>query len=148
MRLSFCFRTWFQHCSFLSRTTLQHYHYRRSRHTARCMCTRLSRTESYLGEGGSTSHSQQRIQVTSRFLCECRRANIFLFLVLRTSRVEFEGPKTTLYIRGAKMTDAGWYQCTATSPAGTAITKCKVTVIRKCSSLWHYSMLKQSSLVL
>ncbi len=28
------------------------------------------------------------------------------------------------------MTDAGWYQCTATSPAGTAITKCKVTVIR------------------
>jgi hypothetical protein len=30
------------------------------------------------------------------------------------------------------MTDAGWYQCTATSPAGTAITKCKVTVIRMC----------------
>jgi hypothetical protein len=45
-------------------------------------------------------------------------------------RVEFEGPKTTLFIRGAKLTDAGWYQCTATSPAGTAITKCKVTVIR------------------
>lgn len=46
------------------------------------------------------------------------------------SRVEFEGPKTTLYIRGAKMTDAGWFQCTATSPAGTCVTKCKVTVIR------------------
>jgi hypothetical protein len=30
------------------------------------------------------------------------------------------------------MTDAGWYQCTAISPAGTAITKCKVTVIRMC----------------
>lgn len=45
--------------------------------------------------------------------------------------MEFEGPKTTLYIRGAKMTDAGFYQCTATSPAGTAITKCRVTVIRK-----------------
>jgi hypothetical protein len=28
------------------------------------------------------------------------------------------------------MVDAGWYQCTAISPAGTAITKCKVTVIR------------------
>jgi len=28
------------------------------------------------------------------------------------------------------MTDAGWYQCTATSPAGTCVTKCKVTVIR------------------
>lgn len=48
------------------------------------------------------------------------------------SRVEFEGPKTTLYIRGAKLTDAGFFQCTATSPAGTAITKCRVTVIRTC----------------
>jgi hypothetical protein len=28
------------------------------------------------------------------------------------------------------MVDAGWYQCTAISPAGKAITKCKVTVIR------------------
>lgn len=28
------------------------------------------------------------------------------------------------------MTDAGWYQCTATSAAGTAVTKCRVTVIR------------------
>ncbi|CAM2700506.1 unnamed protein product [Rotaria socialis] len=44
-------------------------------------------------------------------------------------KVEYEGAKTTLYIREAKMTDAGWYQCTATSPAGTAITKCRVTVI-------------------
>ncbi|CAF1673059.1 unnamed protein product, partial [Adineta ricciae] len=44
-------------------------------------------------------------------------------------KVEFEGAKTTLYIRNAKMIDAGWYQCTATSPAGTAVTKCKVTVI-------------------
>ncbi|CAF4167212.1 unnamed protein product, partial [Rotaria sp. Silwood2] len=44
-------------------------------------------------------------------------------------KVEFEGAKTTLYIREAKLTDAGWYQCTATSIAGTAITKCKVTVI-------------------
>jgi hypothetical protein len=45
--------------------------------------------------------------------------------------MEFEGPKTTLFIRVAKMSDAGWYQCTATSLAGTAITKCRVTVIRK-----------------
>ncbi|CAF3405101.1 unnamed protein product [Rotaria sp. Silwood1] len=44
-------------------------------------------------------------------------------------KVETEGAKTTLFIRQAKMTDAGWYQCTATSIAGTAITKCKVTVI-------------------
>jgi hypothetical protein len=33
------------------------------------------------------------------------------------------------------MTDAGWYQCTATSPAGTCVTKCKVTVIRMYSYL-------------
>jgi len=47
----------------------------------------------------------------------------------REYKVEFEGPKTTLYIRTAKLTDAGWFQCTATSPAGTCVTKCKVTVI-------------------
>lgn len=32
------------------------------------------------------------------------------------------------------MTDAGPYQCTATSPAGTCVTKCRVTVIRTYSS--------------
>ncbi|CAF3840080.1 unnamed protein product, partial [Adineta steineri] len=44
-------------------------------------------------------------------------------------KVEFEGAKTALHIHAAKLTDAGLYQCTATSPAGTAITKCRVTVI-------------------
>lgn len=35
------------------------------------------------------------------------------------------------------MTDAGFYQCTATSPAGTCVTKCRVTVIRTCSFLLY-----------
>ena len=33
------------------------------------------------------------------------------------------------------MSDAGPYQCTAISPAGTCVTKCRVTVIRTYSIL-------------
>jgi hypothetical protein len=50
------------------------------------------------------------------------------------------------------MTDAGWYQCTAISPAGTAITKCKVTVIRMCliffrKSINEFSFYLSSSII-
>jgi hypothetical protein len=70
-----------------------------------------------------------QIKNTSKIIFQ-KKIVLFLLYNYLFFRVEFEGAKTTLYIRGAKMTDAGWYQCTATSPAGTAITKCKVTVIR------------------
>ena len=46
-------------------------------------------------------------------------------------RIDVNGGHTKLYIQSAQKPDEGWYQCTAVNPAGSTITRTKVTVIRK-----------------
>lgn len=47
-------------------------------------------------------------------------------------RIDINDGSTKLLISNAQIEkDEGWYQCTATNTAGTAVTKTKVSVIRK-----------------
>jgi hypothetical protein len=48
-------------------------------------------------------------------------------------RIDINGGHSKLHIQSAEKIHEGWYQCTATSPAGTVVTRTKVTVIRKLS---------------
>ncbi|RNA22004.1 titin-like [Brachionus plicatilis] len=44
-------------------------------------------------------------------------------------RIDINGGHSKLYIQNAQKSDQGWYQCTAISPAGSTITRTKVTVL-------------------
>jgi hypothetical protein len=54
----------------------------------------------------------------------------FLSLISINFRIDINGGHSKLYIQNAVKAHEGWYQCTATSPAGTVITRTTVTVIR------------------
>ena len=46
-------------------------------------------------------------------------------------RIDVNGGHTKLFIQNAQKGDEGWYQCTAVNPAGSTVTRTKVTVLRK-----------------
>ena len=46
-------------------------------------------------------------------------------------RIDTNGGHSRLLMQSAHKEDDGWFTCTATNPAGTAITRCRINIIRK-----------------